>query len=198
MVMPKPPQSVSSRILRSAVGAVTAIACVAVAAPGPVTAHAELLKATPAAGATVTEAPKNIVVQFGEDILAMASNIITVIGPDGSQVDNGNTLVNGDTAAVGLDDIVDAGTYTVTYRIASKDGHVVTDSYGFEFAPPAGYSPSPDASELIPPVTQGRPGAGGPDLVTKIAFMIAFGGALWWASRALRRYRRKALERRPF
>ena len=164
----------------------------------PASAHAELLSATPAAGSTLAKAPKSVVLQFGEDILEMASNIITVIGPDGSQVDNGNTLVNGDTAAVGLEDIADAGTYTVTYRIASKDGHVVTDSYSFEFAPPAGYSPSPDASVVIPPVTQGPPGGGVGAWTTKILFMVAFGCALWWTSRALRRYRRKALERRPF
>ena len=188
--------------LRAAWGAALVVAASILTGPlagiAPASAHAELLAATPAAGSTVVEAPKNIVLQFGEDILEMASNIITVIGPDGSQVDNGNTLVNGDTAAVGVEDITDAGTYTVTYRIASKDGHVVTDSYAFEFAPPAGYSPSPDASVFIPPVTQGPPGGGVGAWTTKIFFMVAFAGALWWTSRALRRYRRRALERRPF
>lgn len=170
----------------------------ALAAAPAASAHAELLRATPASDAVVTAAPVNVVLQFGEDILTMASNIITVIGPDGSQVDNGNTLVNGDTAAVGLVDITDAGSYTVTYRIASADGHVVTDSYSFQFQPPAGYSPAPDATAVITPATEGKPGSGKPAVTTKILFIAVFGGALWWASKALRSYRRKALERRPF
>jgi len=51
------------------------------------------------------------------------------------------------TAALGA-----AGDYTASWQAVSADGHTISGSYGFTWAPPAGFAPSAGSAE--------RPGCG--------------------------------------
>lgn len=60
---------------------------------------------------------------------------VVVIDPERTQVQTDELLVKGSTITVGLNVLTLPGTYHVNYRVLSADGHVVTDSRAFTFAP---------------------------------------------------------------
>ena len=99
--------------------------------------HAALVKALPAVDGTVAAAPTELTLWFNERPDATLSNI-RLIAPDSSTV-----LVSG-TRAVAADSMalvttvrgpMAAGKYTVTYRTAGPDGHVMRGKYQFTYQP---------------------------------------------------------------
>ena len=100
----------------------------------PASAHATLVSMTPAAGSTVTAAPAQVVLTFDEPMQALGSTI-AVIDPTGRAVQTAELIVQGQTIAVGLLPLRTPGRYHVNFRVLSSDGHIVTDSRTFDFAP---------------------------------------------------------------
>lgn len=100
----------------------------------PATAHSELLESSPPAGAVLDAAPRAVELTFGEDVQTQGGGIV-VKGPSGTRYDDPSTFsVDGTVASVGLapqDGGYVDGTYTVTYRVVSADGHIVSGSYNF-------------------------------------------------------------------
>lgn len=101
----------------------------AIISASPVAAHARLVAATPAGGATVT-APRAIALTFSERFAAPFSSL-EVADSRGRAVpvtrsvsDDGKTL-GGSLPALA------AGTYRVTWAIAAADGHRMTGTYSF-------------------------------------------------------------------
>lgn len=132
-----------SIVTRLAAGAALSGALLLVGAPA--SAHSELEQTTPEAGSTVEAAPTQVELVFGEDVQAAGSGIV-VKGPDGSRYDQPSTFaVNGTTASVQLKTSGQAGTYTVTFRVVSTDGHVVSDSFEYTVA---------DSAAVPVPVTE--------------------------------------------
>ena len=110
---------------RSAVGVVAALLAVAVAllvvAPSaPAWAHNSLKSATPAADATLTSAPAEVVLEFMQALNAQYTTV-TVTGPDQQEI-GGAPRVEGATTTVALDGTRFNGVYTVAYRVVSSDG----------------------------------------------------------------------------
>ena len=116
---------------------VAALALVAwlVIAP-PALAHAELIDASPAAGEVLLDPPQAVTLVFNEAVQP-ANDAIVVTSADGTRVAQGGVVVNpADTLTSTLAPL-DPGTYTVSYRVISDDGHVVEGSYQFAVeAPP--------------------------------------------------------------
>ena len=105
------------------VGLVLAVAAVLVPA-SPASAHATLVAADPADGARLDEAPAEVRLTFSESVSAALGGI-RVVDADGDRVDEGAVTVEGTSARVGLAGGLEDGTYVITYRVISADGHPV-------------------------------------------------------------------------
>ncbi|MBV9830503.1 MAG: copper resistance protein CopC [Marmoricola sp.] len=112
--------------------ALTALTLVA----APAMAHATLQRMTPAVGSVVTTPPARVTLYFDENVRAPSKILVT--GPSG-RVDHGPTEVVNNTASVAVSvqsRPSDVGAYRAAYRVVSADGHVVSATESFRFAPP--------------------------------------------------------------
>lgn len=117
------------------------IACllvVAVMVPGLAWAHGALRSSNPKSGAHLAVAPRDLRLTFTEPAeLAVAR--IRLVGPDDIAVAL-SPLRHGDSTTVVVADIAGgliAGTYTVEWQVAGKDGHPVRGRFRFTIAPGA-------------------------------------------------------------
>lgn len=112
-----------------------AVSCVVAMALGhapPASAHAYLVRSTPAARAVVTRAPERVQLWFNER-LEPAYSRVSVWNRDAQRVDAGDVQV-GPAESTRLSVGVPAlppGAYTVKYRVLSVDGHVVEAEFTF-------------------------------------------------------------------
>src|SRR5262245_64997279 len=93
--------------------------------------HASPVRTSPAANATLQNAPREVSILFGERVQAPADAII-VQDASGSRVDEGNARVdsNGRVLRASLRPL-SAGVYTVAWRVRSADGHTATGKFTF-------------------------------------------------------------------
>lgn len=104
----------------------------------PASAHTELLKSSPAANKIISVMPKSIKLTFGEELLVVMeskskANSITVKSPSNKIVSTGDVQVTKNLAIINLLKLKEFGKYQVTFRVVAKDGHVLKDSFKFEF-----------------------------------------------------------------
>jgi copper transport protein len=116
-------------------------------------AHARFVAGTPAAGATITQAPAEILLRFSERIETSFGGV-QVFGPDGQRVPSGEPRITGTEVRVAMEPVTAPGTYTVVFRIISGDSHPVESRLAFVFAPPA---PSPNPAEPSPAAAPAPP-----------------------------------------
>ena len=146
--------AVVATLLGAGVGATTA----------PAAAHTDLISADPRDGATVSELPAEVRLEFSDD---MDPGLSTVTLRDG---DGGSTpldLSNGTqptvlVAAVPDTVVPEDGTttrWTVTFRVVSRDGHPVAGSSTFVVRTP----PSPRTSSTSSPSSAATTGSPDPD-----------------------------------
>ena len=200
----------ASFLTRLAVGLLTATATVAlllVAPPTPAAAHNRLIDSDPPAGATLAEPPQRVELTFAER-LNPSYTTVAVTDAAGQPVETSGPDVDGTRCVVTFPQPLPAGTYTVAYRVVSRDGHPVQDSFQFTVAagpdasPSAPTSPSPSAQppaakETDPPATTAvdpvagdaaEDGSGGVPVLPVVAgvalLAAAGGGLLWWRRRA--------------
>ena len=113
--------------------ALSLAACAAVAnAATRVLLHASLLRSTPAANSHLTKAPESIRLVFSEQIVPELSQI-TLVGPDGSgtQLRVSNDPRDVHTLVGGVGGALTNGSYKVSWRVVSSDGHPVGGSFTF-------------------------------------------------------------------
>ena len=116
----------------------------------PASGHTSLLSATPQAEGTLAEAPAEISLLFDEDLLLIGEknpNDLEVIDESGERI-SGEVLVAGANIST-LSGITEPGTYTVKYRVASSDGHIVEGEYRFSVAVPLLNETAEDGSNLL-------------------------------------------------
>ena len=82
--------------------------------------------------------PTSVKLTFGEALLVISgsskqSNSITVRSPSGKTVSTGKVQVTKNIATVNLLKLKESGKYQVTFRVVAEDGHVLKDSFKFEF-----------------------------------------------------------------
>jgi len=98
----------------------------------PALAHAELLRATPADGDTLSEQPGEVRLVFDEPVRA-EFDPINVTDEEGNRVDreDARTLSDDPDVVVASLDVLPEGSYTVEWRITSADGDPISGEYGF-------------------------------------------------------------------
>ena len=104
----------------------------------PASAHTELIKSSPAANKIISVMPKSVKLTFGEELLVVMgskskANSITVKSPGNKIVTTGKVKVIENVASINLVTLKESGKYQVTFRVVAKDGHVLKDSFKFEF-----------------------------------------------------------------
>ena len=98
----------------------------------PALAHAELLRATPSDGDTLSEQPGEVRLIFDEPVRA-EFDPIKVTDEEGNRVDGEDArALSGDPDIVAANlDVLPEGDYTVEWRITSADGDPISGEYGF-------------------------------------------------------------------
>ena len=161
-------------------------AAILVLGPGAVaaSAHAELSRAVPAVGSTVSKPPSQVRLTFSEPIQAIPLPVITVTGPDETHLGVGRVAVVGDTASVALDPLTSSGTYQVAWRVVSTDGHPSNGTFSFTVTDAAIDQSVVTDSGRATHVTldDSRSWAARHTLVLLLgAGLLALGCLLWWA-----------------
>ena len=131
---------------------------------------------SPASGASLQTAPREVVLTFDEAPAAVG-DVVQVTGPDGSVVSVGPPRIVGTTVHQGLAPGLASGGYEVVWRVTSDDGHPVSNAFAFSVtgtamstrttpATPAsgGSQPSATPGASAPSAGQAS-GASGPTLV---------------------------------
>lgn len=144
-------------------------------------AHAALLSTDPADGGTLTESPTEVTLTFNEPVRAPVG-AIRVYDGEGERVDAGDAGA-GDTAekmVVTIPETLDDGTYMVTWRTVSADGHPIKGAFVFTVG--VGGEVVDDAllAELL-----GGDGGGPWGLADTVARWLAYLGGLVAAGAAL-------------
>ena len=112
----------------------------------PAGAHSSLIGSDPPAGATLTEAFDEVVLQFDNPIEESFGGL-QVFSPDGVRVESGQPVISETAVRVPLDRLRASGIYTVVFRIISADGHPVESDFTFTFDAP---TPTPQPTQPTP------------------------------------------------
>ncbi len=104
----------------------------------PVWAHAQLLAASPADGVLLAAAPPAVELRFNEPVAPLATRLVA---PDGGAIDL--AAQGGTTVTVTLPALVADGTYVLSYRVVSADGHPVGGALVFSVGTVTGAAPAP-------------------------------------------------------
>ena len=111
----------------------------------PALAHNVVENYTPEPGSTVTESPVDISLTSNDLYLDLAGDGqgfgIVVRDSQGLYYGDGCHLVDERTLSASVE-LGEAGTYEIVYQFVSADGHSLSESYTFEFAPAASHSPA--------------------------------------------------------
>ncbi|MBV8949555.1 MAG: copper resistance protein CopC/CopD [Actinobacteria bacterium] len=113
--------------------AATIVAAVIALTAGPAFAHAVLISTDPAAGTTLTKAPKTVTLQFGENVEA-SLGAIRVFNSSAQRLDvSAPYHPNGRGSEVSANlPSLRSGLYVVTWRVISADSHPVHGAFTFQ------------------------------------------------------------------
>lgn len=108
---------------------------VMLALAGPVTAHSLLLESAPAAGATVTVSPRELVLRFNNRIEATLSRVRLLDERGGAQPLVVRVAGGSADRLIAVVPPLEPGRWQVEWQVLSMDGHVVTGRFEFRLAP---------------------------------------------------------------
>ena len=118
----------------------------------PAFAHAQITATSPIQYSAVSEVPSEVSIEFDGNLTQiedLSINVLKVFNSEGIQIDDGKTLVGGAKLTIGVRDRSGSGTFRVTYRVVSEDGHPITDEFTFEVTGNSA-APASEASKLSP------------------------------------------------
>jgi copper transport protein len=116
------------------------VGAVVVGTAAPASAHAILLRTEPGSQTTVGPPPTAVKLHFSEPVEA-AFGAIRVFDVDGHRVDSGElTLADGGREVDVPVRKLGNGTYSLTWRVVSADGHPVHGGFGFYVGAPSSIS----------------------------------------------------------
>ena len=108
----------------------------------PASAHAVLIRITPARGAQLTTPPTHVVLEFDAPVSATFTTVV-VTNATGGTVVRGEAAVLGGTVTQTLIPNLASGDYRVAYRVTSSDGHPISGESTFTLTrPPATTRPT--------------------------------------------------------
>jgi len=132
-------------IPRRAFGAVLAALIGLVVLAGPASAHTELESSSPAEGATLTAAPTEVRLTFGEAV-TLPPEAVKVTGRDGAAWQIGTPSVAGAVVTVPVTPAGPAQAYTLTWKAIADDGDNLTGTVHFTLAAAATSSAAPTSA----------------------------------------------------
>jgi methionine-rich copper-binding protein CopC len=144
----------------SRLAAATIFGAIALLPVSPASAHSELLESTPAAGAELSKPPTEVQLIFGESVQQQGGSI--EVAQRDTIVSQSNTFATkGNVASVQLTGPGQPGTYTVSFRVVSVDGHVVSDTFEYEVvgAPSTSSTSAPSETPSETPADDQSPAA---------------------------------------
>lgn len=162
------------------------------ATAAPASAHAELISADPADGATVTSLPTTATLTFSEEIDPSTAQVALTDAAGATLSSVPPFTAAGTTVSQPLPATLPAGAYTLAYRIVSLDGHPVGGTVRFTVAGSAtsaspsvvSSQPASDATPTSASTPPTSPAAAGATSVagSPVAASSDDGGsgALWW------------------
>ncbi|HCE60907.1 MAG TPA: hypothetical protein DER11_05910 [Janibacter terrae] len=136
----------------TAIIALAAMLAALVATAGPASAHARLDNSSPRDGSTLTATPPEVMLRFNEPIKSGLNQVTVTSGS--TDATEGELEVDGATVYQPLKSSLPAGTYKVSYKVVSADGHPISGSLSFRYAPPGG-----DEGPVEEPGGEGTPPA---------------------------------------
>lgn len=104
-------------------------------------AHTALVSSSPKAGATLHEVPTEVTLTFTEDLAAEVTQVRVVDG-EGLSMTAGKPDTDGPTVTQALAATLHPGSYVVTYKVISADGHPVAGAIPFTIAEDAVAAPT--------------------------------------------------------
>ena len=128
----------------------------------------------PQAGSVLTTSPNSISISTAAPLSEQGS-LIVVNNPNGVAVDDGSITINGNSAEVGLTELVTTGVYTVNYTLLSDTEDPLTGSYTFMFnAPSSAGTPSPEPTTVITTEVEKNLNGGSNAFVYTLLVLAAF------------------------
>jgi methionine-rich copper-binding protein CopC len=120
-------------IIRHPVIAATASVVLSLFAATAALAHAHLVRATPAEGGAVKDAPAEVTLKFNERLEPAFSSAV-IRDSAGNQVDKADAHVDKTDRTVVRVSLppLDPGIYTVEWRVMSSDSHKVNGNFTFK------------------------------------------------------------------
>lgn len=96
----------------------------------PASAHAELVRSTPANGARLEAPPPEVRLRFTESVNLIEGGM-RLVGPGGATVTTAAPVSAGRTVTWPMPADLPPGSYVVTWRVISSDGHPVSGAFSF-------------------------------------------------------------------
>lgn len=141
-------------------------------------AHAVLLTTEPADGATLQQAPTEVVLEFSEPVAPVFVRLIAAQGQAPADADTLTTA--GPELRLALPPDLPRGAYLVSFRVISADSHPVGGSFGFAVGAGQGAA-APAADAAAGEDTAWTAARVLLALVRDLGLMLAAGGVLFWA-----------------
>ena len=129
----RPPQR---RVIARALAGAAVVVAITVATAGPAAAHAVLLRSEPSPQTTVKTPPEVVRLRFSEPV-EVAFGAVRVFDVDGKRVDKGKITTAAGRREVVVPAAMPEGTFTVTWRVVSTDGHRITGGFQFYVGAPS-------------------------------------------------------------
>lgn len=132
-------------------------------------AHAVLLSSSPAADSLVDVAPPQVRLDFSEGVSG-PDDAVRLLGPDGEQIEP-TEIVSVDTAVTAQLPALDTqGSYTVTWKVVSADGHPIRGAFLFHLGERTLDAPAGGAEDPGTPMSA--------NVVRALGATAALGGAV--------------------
>jgi copper resistance protein C len=96
----------------------------------PALAHDKLVSTSPKDGAALEAAPNEVVLTYNEAVQTSFANVV-VAGPGGTNIAEGKPQVVGNKVTQPLKSEAPNGTYTVSWRVVSSDGHPINGTFTY-------------------------------------------------------------------
>jgi methionine-rich copper-binding protein CopC len=114
-------------------------------------AHTSVVTTTPLYKSTLTEMPLQISIEFTDELMTIGDekvNTISITAPDQGELSLTSVTLDKNLITANLPDLdYQDGTYLVSYRVVSADGHPVSGSYPLYLNAPSAPDSQPVAQE---------------------------------------------------
>lgn len=109
-----------------------------------------VIKTDPTRGSNISISPSAITITTASPLSDMGSTV-TVLSPNGDQVDDGSLATTGTTAVLGLKPLAITGVYTVSYTLLTDGEDPLVGSFTFFFNAPGSLTqPTPTPTTSAP------------------------------------------------